>query len=192
MAYHRNPIYDKGYEMYLAGLSLDQVAKEIGVTRQAVYKAFRQRGLKMRGKNFKPIQYYDGIKFTLRPSGYYASTGKKRIQMHRYVWEKEAMVKIPPGFDVHHINNDKSDNRFENLECLSKSDHTRNYAKFNNQYGKGRRPIELIDQNGDVVSTYSCTSVCAKALGISSSAIRQALIGKTKKCKGYVFRYTTN
>ena len=31
-----------------------------------------------------------------------------------------------------------------------------------------------------------------KALGISSSAIRQALVGKTKKCKGYVFRYTTN
>ena len=58
--------------------------------------------------------------------------------MHRYVWEN-INGKIPFGFDIHHINNDKSDNRIENLECLPKSEHTKKYSPHNNQYTKGRK-----------------------------------------------------
>lgn len=51
----RNPVYDSAYELYLDGYSLEQVANEIGVTRQCVYKAFKKRGFKLRGPNFKPL-----------------------------------------------------------------------------------------------------------------------------------------
>lgn len=163
MAYHRNPIYDKGYELYQSGLSLAHVATKLGVTRQCVFKAFKKRGYKLRDrlnitqagyealtkKSFKSsgiterlyrkFQIYDNIKFTLRNSGYYASTTGNRVQMHRYVWEKEAMIKIPPGFDIHHKNGNKEDNRFENLECLPKAEHTRMYSPRNNQHTKGRK-----------------------------------------------------
>jgi hypothetical protein len=215
MAYHRNPIYDKAYELYLSGLSLEQVAKEIGVTRQAVFKAFQQRGLKMRNRMiitqtgyesltkhkppksgmtervYRKFQMYEGKKFTLRNNGYYAATTGNRVKMHRYVWQK-FNGSIPIGFDIHHINEDKEDNRIENLECLSKSEHTRKYGSFNNQYGKGRRPLEVVDENGIVIETYSCTSVCAKDLNVSVSAIRNVLIGRTKRCKGKKIRYANN
>lgn len=130
--------YDLAYQLYLDGLSLSQVAKELNVTRQCVFKAFKKRLLHLRGINFRPTQVYDGKKFSLRCSGYYSLTKDDRCLMHRYVWENEK-GKIPEGWDIHHINNDKADNRISNLECLSKSEHTKKYSPHNNKYTKGRK-----------------------------------------------------
>lgn len=46
----------------------------------------------------------------------------KHIALHRVIWE-EAHGKIPDGHDIHHKNGDTSDNRLENLECLSRAAH---------------------------------------------------------------------
>ena len=138
MGRKRKEIYEVMYGDYLQGLSLEQVGLKYNVTRQCVYKCFVKRGFILRGPNFRPFQIYDGKKFTLKNTGYYALTTGKRTLMHRYVWEKEKGV-IPPGFDIHHINEKKYDNRLENLECLPKSEHTRIYSPHNNQYTKGRK-----------------------------------------------------
>jgi hypothetical protein len=138
MGRKRNPKFEAAYALYLSGLSLEQVANEIEVTRQCVYKAFKKRGFALRGPNFQPSQEYDGKKFTLRNHGYYALTTDDRCLMHRYVWQKEKGP-IPDGWDIHHINEVKGDNRIENLECLPKSEHTRKYSPHNNQYTKGRK-----------------------------------------------------
>jgi uncharacterized protein YbdZ (MbtH family) len=138
MGKNQKKIYQIAYDMYLTGLSLQQVALELGVTRQCVYKAFKLRGFTLRGKSFRPYQIYDEKKFTLKNTGYYALTNNNRCLMHRYVWEKEK-GKIPAGWDIHHINGIKADNKIDNLECLSKSEHTRKYSPHNNQYTKGRK-----------------------------------------------------
>lgn len=138
MGRKRNPIYDEAYDDYLSGLSLEQVAQKMSVTRQCVYKAFKKRGFQLRGPNFQPTQYYDGQKFSLRCHGYYELTTGDRTLMHRYVWQKEK-GDIPEGWDIHHINERKDDNKVENLECLQKAEHTRKYSPHNNQYTKGRK-----------------------------------------------------
>jgi len=130
--------FEIAYAIYCNGHSLSQVANMIGVTRQGLFKAFRLRGLKMRSTEPAAVQYYDGQKFTIRNTGYYGLTTGNRMLMHRYVWEKE-IGKIPDGWDIHHINEDKTDNRIENLECLPKAEHTRKYSPHNNQYTKGRK-----------------------------------------------------
>ena len=140
MGRNKNEKYDNAYKLYLEGLSLGQVSKVLFVTRQCIYKAFKNRGFVLRGINFQPHQMYNGKKFTLRAHGYYELTTDNRCLMHRYIWEKETGL-IPNGWDIHHLNNNKADNRIENLECLPKAEHTRKYSPHNNQYTKGRKCV---------------------------------------------------
>jgi len=130
--------YEKAYQIYLEGFSLAKVGKKIGVTRQCVYKAFKSRGFNLRKANTRPIKKYDGRKFTLRDNGYYSLTTGDRMLMHRYVWENEKYP-IPIGWDIHHLDEDKTNNDIKNLECLSKPEHARRYSPHNNQYTKGRK-----------------------------------------------------
>lgn len=191
MGKNRNPVYDTAYAMYLDGYSLEQVAKEIGVTRQCVHKAFKQRKLHLRGVNFKPYQYYDGKKFTLRDTGYFALTTEDRVLMHRYVWEKEK-GSILCNWDLHHINLDKSDNRIENLECLPKSEHTKKYSPSNNQYGVGRRSVVMMAINGNETRTFETTTIAAKELGINRTGINMAINGRLKTYKKNKWKYADN
>jgi len=46
---------------------------------------------------------------------------------HRLVWEN-AHGPIPKGWQTHHLNGDKSDNRLENLMCLPNSAHQKLHA----------------------------------------------------------------
>lgn len=138
MGKKRDVKYDLAYIKYQEGLSLSQVAKDIGVSRQGLFKAFKLRNFELRTQNQRDFQIYDGKKFTLRNNGYYGLSTGERTLMHRYVWENEK-GKIPDGWDIHHLNEIKGDCRIENLECLPKADHTRKYSPHNNQYTKGRK-----------------------------------------------------
>lgn len=138
MGQKRNTKYDQAYARYCEGLSLSEVAAEMGVTRQSVFTAFNRRGFQLRTVEPNPEQEFDGKKFTLRPNGYYSLTVDDRCLMHRYVWQHYNGA-IPDGYDIHHLNENKADNRIENLECLPKSEHTRKYSPHNNQFTRGRK-----------------------------------------------------
>lgn len=65
---------------------------------------------------------------TVGKNGYRAMTVmNKRTYEHIIVWEKHN-GEIPKGFHIHHKNGDKLDNRIDNLEMMSASEHTRLHA----------------------------------------------------------------
>ena len=66
--------------------------------------------------------YFNGIKFTRdEKTGYYLnSTIRKRL--HRYVWEFYN-GSIESGYDIHHIDGDKSNNDISNLAKMSRHKH---------------------------------------------------------------------
>jgi hypothetical protein len=130
--------FDKAYDLYKSGLSVQRVARNFGITRQSLFKSFKLRGFALRSPIPRPFKMYDGNKFTRRKDGYYRLSNKGRDLMHRYVWEKEVGI-IPEGWDIHHIDEDKSNNVVSNFECLPKSEHTRKYSPHNNQFTKGRK-----------------------------------------------------
>ncbi len=54
--------------------------------------------------------------------GYWISTDYPRIRAHQWIWIKIHGL-IPKGYHIHHKNEDKSDNRIENLELIERSRH---------------------------------------------------------------------
>lgn len=72
--------------------------------------------------------------------GYYAiiSHGEYNAkELHRIVWENHYNKKVPENYVIHHINMDKTDNRIQNLICVSdnvhKSFHARHMTKEHKQ-----------------------------------------------------------
>jgi len=75
-------------------------------------------------------QEFRGVRYYKRADGYFAKAYPRTEFIHRAVWTAER-GEIPAGFHVHHVNHDRSDNRIENLELKSASDHSRQHAKSN-------------------------------------------------------------
>lgn len=134
MAWPRNKKIDEMHEMYIAGYSLSKVAEFYGVSRQSVYELFKNNGKKTR--ELKKLDYveFNGCKYTIRNTGYFAKTSGDRSLLHRDMWEF-FNGKIPDGFDIHHLDENKLNNHIENFICIDKSDHT----KLHNDLKKGKK-----------------------------------------------------
>lgn len=74
----------------------------------------------------KKTAYFDDMKFTRdEKTGYYLSTrkvGNRRVRLHVYVWSFYN-GDVPKGYQIHHKDEDKSNNDISNLDCLTLHDH---------------------------------------------------------------------
>jgi len=59
-----------------------------------------------------------------------------RVKKHRWVMENHIGRKLDPSEDVHHINEDKTDNRIENLELIEHGRHTTHH-NMSREYASG-------------------------------------------------------
>ena len=66
-------------------------------------------------------QKFNDVVFHKNKQGHYvtSSTG-----IHRFVWQYY-VGDIPEGYHVHHVDFDKANNQIENLQCLTKKEHSK-------------------------------------------------------------------
>lgn len=123
---HVKKVEDKKLiELYSLGYSCETIAKSFSMSRQAVWERIKRIGIETRKKKVLGFIMYNGIKFTPSGYGYWRSTKRdKNLFLHRYKYERE-IGKIPKGFDVHHIDGNRSNNNIKNLVAIEKAEHTR-------------------------------------------------------------------
>lgn len=117
--------------LYESGLSLADVGRRFGVTRQSVYSALKRRGVALRPQLRMGAEnhFYRGGP---EVCGYVTERGYVKVRTedgrkvfkHRYVMEQSLGRKLQADEDVHHKNGDKSDNRSENLEVIPHGKHS--------------------------------------------------------------------
>jgi len=93
---------------------------------------------------------YNGLAYQLNNKGYYARSNSRKkddgeVFLHRQIWV-DSYGKIPDGLTIDHINNDKTDNRLENLQLLTRADNSakgrvnraKKYIKHGNKFKTSR------------------------------------------------------
>lgn len=81
----------------------------------------------MKIPSWKKSITYRGIRFHRYPDGYWIG-GHPQRKLHRFIWETQ-VGPIPPGHVIHHRNEDTNDNRVENLECITPSQHNARHRR---------------------------------------------------------------
>ena len=122
------------------------------------------------------------------------------LSIHRCV--AEAFIPNPDGkAEVNHINEDKTDNRVENLEWVTHQENSA-HATRGERIGKANKNNPLnsssvgqYDMDGNLIATYPSIHEAMRQTGIPIGCIWSVCEGKTKQSRGYRWEYinkTTN
>lgn len=119
----------------------------------------------------------------------------KNYLVHRLV--AEVFLDNPEGYnEVNHINEDKSDNRADNLEFCSGS-YNCNYGTRNKRIAEKltnhpdkSKPVIGIERITGLIVEFPSTMEAERQLGISNGNICNCLKGRYKSAGGYVWYYS--
>ena len=127
-------------------------------------------------------------------SGYYIvklylNSVKKNASVHRLVWTA-FNGPIPEGLQINHLNENKSDNRLENLSLCTAKENI-NYGTRNKRAGEKQcKRIQMLDKNNNILKTFNSLKEAAQFLNIKSHGnISKCLHGKRKSAYRYKWKF---
>lgn len=145
--------------LYLSGCSIPEVSEKTGIPRSTLRFRLKKSGVlraraeglrvaakkgrlsKRKGvrrtfseewkRNISKAKKGIGSGLSKKPNGYIEITmgDNKGKGQHRAIMEEHLGRPLESGEVVHHINHNRSDNRLENLEVMSRSSHCSHHAK---------------------------------------------------------------
>jgi hypothetical protein len=73
--------------------------------------------------------------------------GNRLVRLHRLIWEIHNGP-IPHGYQIHHRNGNKQDNRLSNLQCVSRREHDELHKDDQRTLGKLMSLVRSRDAKG--------------------------------------------
>ena len=132
-------------------------------------------------KNNKGRLYKPTIK-----NGYLRLSILNNRSIHRLV--AEHFIDNPNNYEVvNHINEDKLDNRIENLEWTTQKDNIRKFLKNNDKVLKIRK-VKMYSLNGEYMKTFVNILEASKETGINRHSIGKCCNKRHKTACGYIFK----
>ena len=138
--------------------------------------------------NIKTNKY---LNYTINADGYcryYLYIHDKRVTklVHRMIFEVFSGKEISPNNQINHIDGNKQNNSYENLEEVCRSENMQHSCYI---LRKNIRSIIQCDLKGKELAFYPSISQAAKQNNFSDSGIVQACKGKIKTYKGFIWKY---
>ena len=115
----------------------------------------------------------------------------KPFEINRLVWET-FIDKIPPKWDVNHLDENKENNHLENLEACSHGDNIRWGTGIARRAAAQSKAVEALDKvTGRVIFTFPST-IEAGRQGFHQGDVAACCRGERKSHGGFIWRYKEN
>lgn len=173
------------YELWDSGLCITEIANEISADRSTIREILQDyqyysieeslsRGnlfsWKNKGKNICQYDIYGNfIKEYSNPSEAERETGISHKNIHIAVNQKGSLT--AGGYQWKFKNDDRI------------------ISDISSRVKKYKQPVQQYTLDNILVAEYESAAVAAKIIGCNSGTIRNACKGKTKKAKGYIWKY---
>ncbi|MFJ5760721.1 NUMOD4 motif-containing HNH endonuclease [Neobacillus sp. NPDC093182] len=147
--------------------------------------------------SFKNKKYQHGLPLKVQENraGYikiivWKNGNQKTLKLHRIVCEL-FNGDAPEGKEqVNHIDGNKRNNDYTNLEWISSSENTLHaYKNGLKNHSRNKRAVVQKTLEGDILNIYPSVSKSAIAVGGNTYGISMACKKKFKSYKGYVWNY---
>ena len=124
---------------------------------------------------------------------YYEDGIRKQAYTSIAVWEAFNGTK-PEGYDIHHINHNRTDNRLENLCLVDSSLHKTMHNKENYHKSKENldrsEPVLQFSKEGVFISEYPSAAEAERQTNIDHSNIIKCCLNKRKSAGDYIWRFS--
>lgn len=133
------------------------------------------------------------LKPNLRHDGYLRvklsdNDGKiKNYYLHRIIYEAVTGQPIPEDLQVNHINEDKTDNRFENLNLMTPKQNM-NHGTRNERISK---KVEQYDKDGNLINIWTSSKEIERELGYAKQNISSCCHGRYKQAYGFIWKFAS-
>ena len=118
----------------------------------------------------------------------------KLILLHRLMWET-FVGKIPKGYEIDHIDGDRTNNRLDNLRCVTHQENCNNpvtnerYKKSNKgKSNNTQKKIIQLSLDGEFIKEYDSISSVSK-FGFDRSRVSQCCNGKKVQHKKFKWKF---
>jgi peptide deformylase len=153
----------KLHELYDLGERMQDLEDLFGIGRKVIGRLFKKHDLHIRTKSENATgecnSQFDGEPRYTKDGYIEIWNGTARVLEHRYVMEQHLKRKLISEEVIHHINGIKDDNRIENLELCSQSEHMK---KHKLPIGQWSRHYEFCLKCGTTEKKHAGNGYCTK------------------------------